>query len=518
MNKKVIVLAVAVIALIVIIAGAALAITQNAGADFEVKMELASKYLDEGDYVQAVNLFQEAIALEPENVAAHEGLYRTYFAAGHMEYARIALENGIQITGSDFLRGLLVELESSLAIDTTVEDIIEATQSPTEDVPTEDKQHNFALNEEILTFFASAKYADYNAKYGSPTVSISGGTYSYYYSAIAATAIYRDTNSDVVIDKNKGEPYNNYQPNEIQMDNVTMLFGGYDISYTTLKNLAGVSNPNIVGNTITFDYMNCIVTITCDGNEMITDSCVNSIVPDTQEAEVSQYVLVAKVLDATTNNYVPSAQVKAYLGYGTYGQAVTGSTDSTGKATLELTESGTYTIQVSKDGYITETFETYILGNIEKTEATYSISPTMSQDTMRFVLTWGSAPQDLDMYLIGTASDGSSVNINFTSMYKNDMNGNRIAELDVDDVSGFGPETVTLFDINGNYKLCISDFGETGTMAASGAQVKIYVGSSLYTTVDITSDAVNGWYVCDIAQGSISVRNSNYSVTNGVII
>ena len=56
---------------------------------------------------------------------------------------------------------------------------------------------------------------------------------------------------------------------------------------------------------------------------------------------------------------------------------------------------------------------------------------------MRIVLTWGAAPADLDSHVEGTSSAGSLFNINFVN-----KDAGIVGNLDVDAVSGYGPETV----------------------------------------------------------------------------
>ena len=62
----------------------------------------------------------------------------------------------------------------------------------------------------------------------------------------------------------------------------------------------------------------------------------------------------------------------------------------------------------------------------------------------RIVLTWGETPRDLDSHLVGLDDANSVFHIAYYNKVERDTDGNVIASLDVDDVSSYGPETVTI--------------------------------------------------------------------------
>lgn len=500
-QKKIVVIGVALIALVLIVAGVAVAML-GGGDSYAAKVEDGYRFLEAGDYDNAILQFRYAIEEDKTREDAYYGLYQSYATTGNTDLAYTTLQLGYSNTGSAQMKAYLDQVAAVIQANSTP-----AAPSGESTQLVDDKNVVAALNTELLNLFASANYGDYNAKYGSEAGTLSGGQYTKHIDAIGATLVYYDGNAQRVIDTARGVPYSEYLPNEIRMDNITSLFGGVrSLNVDTLKGL-GVENLAVNESTVTFSYGGCDVTILCGADGLITAGCENYIVPTGEVEEQAAFKLAAKTVDATTGGPLSGAKVQAYVGYGTFGQCVEGVTDNAGLLNLDLKESGTYTVVVSKEGYITEQFEVYVLSNMSQTSETFTLSPTISGDGIRLVLTWGASPTDLDSYLIGTASDGTYVNINFTNMFAYDSSAHKIAELDVDDVTSYGPETVTLYDVNGSYEFIVDDYTNSGTIAQSGATVKIYVGSALYATVSVPAGVTDQWHVCTISAGQVTVTN-----------
>ena len=505
-NKKIILAAVALIAVLVIVAGAAAAIFMG-GNGYDDKVALGYRYLEQGDFNNAYLAFQEAISIDGTREEAYIGMYNAYVTSGNAAEALRYARAGASAANSSLLNSIVMQADATQPADPQQQEPTPTETAPAETTPAEvEKLNNPILNEDMLGFFNMATYGDYTIRYGTMTSTVESEKYQIRLEGLPATLVFFDTTSNRVIDTAKGVPYNIYQPNEIRLDNVMILFGGVkEISYTVLKNLSGVSGATKTGNTINFKYNNCDVTVICDDNEMVTSTSQNSIVPSNELVVVEKSDLSVTVLDATTGMSVADATVKAYAGYTTSGTPVEGKTDGSGNLVLELTESGVYTLEISKEGFITELFEAYILTG--QNYQTFSISPVMPENVIRFVLTWSASPTDLDSYLVGTSGNGTSTNCCYYNKYVSDSQGNKVAELDVDDVNGFGPETTTLYDTEGTYEFVVVDFTGSGTMSYSQAQVKIYVGSELHSVVDVPAGLENGWQVCRVVNGEVTVTN-----------
>lgn len=165
---------------------------------------------------------------------------------------------------------------------------------------------------------------------------------------------------------------------------------------------------------------------------------------------------------------------------------------------------GMYTMQVSKEGYDDAYFSLVV-----KQEETvqYNVSPTLNVGEVRVVLTWGSTPRDLDSHLF-TPYCTTQEHISF--YYQTDVWENN---LDVDETTGYGPETVTItnLDTQGLYKYYVADYTNCSSgnfdsteMSMSEATVNVYNQSGLVATfyVPVNRPGVI-WEVFEIRNGVI---------------
>ena len=170
---------------------------------------------------------------------------------------------------------------------------------------------------------------------------------------------------------------------------------------------------------------------------------------------------------------------------------------------------GKYTVEVSAKGYITEYMDIEVIKGQVKTGNNVVLSPEVGEGEIRIVLTWGSSPTDLDSYAIGKSSSGSNFNINFTN-----KNVNNVGNLDVDDTSSYGPETITITDIGASFTYSVVDFREQGTMGGSGATVKVYLpGETSAKVFNVPAGQGILWNVFKFENGQITQINE---LTNDV--
>jgi len=166
---------------------------------------------------------------------------------------------------------------------------------------------------------------------------------------------------------------------------------------------------------------------------------------------------------------------------------------------------GTQTITAEATGY-----STYIYDGLEVFESTetrhdISLSPRLTDAQMRFVLSWGASPSDLDSHLRTPYG---------TKIYY----GNRgsatappYALLDVDDTNGYGPETVTIYQFReGTYHYFIYNYSGSPAITTSNAVVKIYAADGTTRSVDVpTSGTGRYWYVATVdgSTGRVTIIN-----------
>lgn len=225
------------------------------------------------------------------------------------------------------------------------------------------------------------------------------------------------------------------------------------------------------------------------------------------ESGASHFMVEGQVVDAVTGEGVLGAIVKVREEGRQVGDVLKeGETDADGCYQAAL-EAGTYLAEVELEGYLTEYFELSVddRGNVNNGQ--FVISPTVESGQIRIVLEWGSSPADLDSYLRGNLPDGTSVSVNFMNRTVQ-KDGRDAVTLDVDEQRGYGPETTTIHDSEGDYYFTVHDFRHEGTLGQNGASVKVYMpGEDAPTVIDAPASLQNSWDVLEIHQGTLTVNN-----------
>lgn len=236
---------------------------------------------------------------------------------------------------------------------------------------------------------------------------------------------------------------------------------------------------------------------------LVKESWLNSILDD-KAYGVVRNAITGEVLSDVTIKFREGWNKK----HGDYVNEMA-TTNTSGQYEVTL-DRGYYTVELSKEGYITgyANIVTTLQGQNQNQDAV--LSPVLAADEYRIVLTWGSNPSDLDSHLYGTTN-----NYSFHVYYANRsfINGGRIiAELDVDDTSSYGPETVTMtarVEDNGMYRYAVHDYSNRNSatskaLSLSGASVKVYKGNSLLETFHVPTNKPGVlWTVFEIEYGKI---------------
>ncbi len=225
------------------------------------------------------------------------------------------------------------------------------------------------------------------------------------------------------------------------------------------------------------------------------------------------------VTNAATAKGIANLTVELRLNKGIIaGQTVaTTTTDADGNYELNVDgglEADQYTICVvdnrgnANDKYISKTANVCVK-TTDATQRNVITSASLSEEGLRFVLSWGSeatgAPSDLDAHLFGPRMIEDGMFHVYYSAQKYGVNGGEVyTQLDVDDKDWVGPETITVdIPTDGTYYYYVYNYaydekGE-GSFAVSDAKVDVYKGDKLLTTYNVPNVANSTeawWKVC----------------------
>ena len=277
-----------------------------------------------------------------------------------------------------------------------------------------------------------------------------------------------------------------------------LLLGTYTLTYSMSGYLDEIQSA-----TLATDNQTLVVSTL----RMLSDNCTSGTISGT-------------IKDAVNNNPVTGVSLSVRRGVNvTSGTIVkTENTSNTGTYSLSSMSAGWYTVETSKSGYITSTFNVYACG--DKSGQDTSISTTLDTGAMRIVLSWKTSDQfnrDLDAHLTGPDNlsgqgHGNAVHEQFhiywPTLYRNfyyatnnttcsgcsDSQISNNVTLDLDSTSG-GPETVTIAAVrSGTYRYYVHNFSSRGTnndkLAASDASVKIYYNDTV-NTYNVPSEPIS---------------------------
>ena len=169
----------------------------------------------------------------------------------------------------------------------------------------------------------------------------------------------------------------------------------------------------------------------------------------------------------------------------------------------------THTVICSKQGYLT-----YVNNQVDMPPGgtlnlNMSLSPELQEGNLRFVLNWGATPTDLDSHLLTPKINGNAYHVYFDN--RGSIVSAPFAKLDYDITTGFGPETMTIYERwPGMYRYYVRNFSENPPISTSHGVVQVYGVDGLLHTIHVPSSGNgNYWHVCDVngQTGEIIIRN-----------
>lgn len=266
------------------------------------------------------------------------------------------------------------------------------------------------------------------------------------------------------------------------------------------------------------------VTFTKTGYHPVTYNNVNA--PGNQETTLETILQIDEtyvgtgyisgyVTNALTGSPVSDVQLTFRPGLNTQSGSATGTTttDSYGAYSYSLLTTGNYTVQATKTDFVTTYFNVVVIGGQTTANQNGVITPVLDASEVRVVLTWGASPTDLDSHITGPNPDGGRFHVYYgnSSFWYNDT---QYCNLDLDDVTSFGPETITIYNQTGGlYRYSVHDYSNrysttSYALSNSGATVRVYFGSNLVQTFYVPSNQIGTlWTVFELFDNQIIPKN-----------
>lgn len=163
--------------------------------------------------------------------------------------------------------------------------------------------------------------------------------------------------------------------------------------------------------------------------------------------------------------------------------------------------SGFFNVRMSAPGFNDNEILNVEVTNGENNIGEATIVEQVEEGDVRIVLSWGEYPLDLDSHFTGPTTSGNRFHVYYNDQYVDD---GTIANLDVDDVESYGPETITINQyLSGVYRFSVHNYDNDGPDGGqeiydSPAKVEIFDSNGLiasFSPKPFTAGAGNTWRV-----------------------
>lgn len=180
----------------------------------------------------------------------------------------------------------------------------------------------------------------------------------------------------------------------------------------------------------------------------------------------------------------------------------TATTSATGQYTLTLVPAGSRSVVTTATGFTTRTDTVNVVAGSSSAFNT-SLVPASSLTTgVAIVLNWGATPTDLDSHLVGPNNAGGR----FHCYYASRTPVSYVA-LDVDDVTSFGPETISIGQVAGafvpgTYNYYIHNYSQSPAFNTSNAVVTVFSRGAQVAQFPVSAATGTAsllyWSVCNL--------------------
>lgn len=467
----------------------------------------AERYVASQDYAQAIISLRNAINENASDYRAYYELARVYELQGDIDNGIHILELGYNRTQSRTLAQYLDELRYRVSEETEGANNTSATDYATVVEKSENAVRETYLDESKINIVSSNTQDGLTRLYGQGEVQAKqpDGFVPVYYSAQKFTAYYRNSADNPNAISNDGRPVFNAYPEMIRFDKASLVFKYFNssLSMRELVTIAGrslkVREDEASNHYIEFSYSDITVRLYCDEGGTVRQDDIAWLYLPPHVLSVKA-VYKGQVVDATTGRGLSGVSC-SFSGNGYHSI----STDSNGFFSIEL-DPGFWNLRLTKEGYM-EVSDSFTLSSGEiNSDNVYIMSENLQTGQIRIVLTWGALPSDLDSHLEGTFDNGGSFHVFFSNRRASSSNNDNSVELDVDDTTGYGPETITINDLEGVYDYYVVDYRSEGTMGELGeAKVTVFMQDGSSQVIPVNPECINGWYVLHIDHGNVSV-------------
>ncbi len=212
------------------------------------------------------------------------------------------------------------------------------------------------------------------------------------------------------------------------------------------------------------------------------------------------------VTDSTNGQPLEDAEIRVIR---PADQAVLATVTTGADGTYNIAElpRGEYTVEVRATGYLRTSAEISVTAG-EETEANFSLSPLLATGEVRIVLTWGESPSDLDSHL--WLPPTMPYHVYYSR--RGSLDSCPYANLDVDDTTSFGPETITVTQrvTGGNYVYYVYNYSGSPDIAGSGAKVEVFDATGLVASFTVPETGSGTyWHVFDMDGDTGSITEIN---------
>lgn len=190
--------------------------------------------------------------------------------------------------------------------------------------------------------------------------------------------------------------------------------------------------------------------------------------------------ITGEVVDAQTGARLPGVLITVV------GTEAVATTDTSGAFTIDDAPEGSRTLSATLMGYVPSTIPVVVTAGESVEVSIGLLALGAGGDGVAVVLSWGATPRDLDLHMSGPDGSGGRFHIAFFSLSPVPH-----GSLDLDDVTSFGPETVTVSPtdgeayVAGSYHVWIHNFtGEAG-FDVSGGVVTLFASRAQFAQYQV---------------------------------